>query len=63
MGTLSADATLADLEAKIQADGKAQGSLQFSTTFPRKTFGAADRTKTLRELGLVPNAALEASNA
>ena len=35
--------------------------LQFSTTFPRKFFDASDASKTLRELGLVPSAALEAS--
>lgn len=34
---------------------------QFSTTFPRKFFDASDASKTLRELGLVPSAALEAS--
>ncbi|CBQ69316.1 conserved hypothetical protein [Sporisorium reilianum SRZ2] len=63
MGTLPADATLADVEAKIKAEGKDGGSaqLKFSTTFPRKFFDASDAAKTLRELGLVPNAALEAS--
>lgn len=34
---------------------------QFSSTFPRKQF--ADKSQTLRALGLVPNAALEAANA
>ncbi|TKY85600.1 hypothetical protein EX895_005762 [Sporisorium graminicola] len=63
MGSLPADATLADVEAKIKAEGKDGGSaqLKFSTTFPRKFFDASDASKTLRELGLVPNAALEAS--
>ena len=36
-------------------------SQQFSTTFPRKVFTAAEREQTLRTLGLVPNAALEAA--
>lgn len=62
MGTLTADRTLADVEAKILADGKAQSSLNFSLTFPRKVLAGADKQKSLRELGLVPNAALEASH-
>ncbi|SPO24073.1 related to chicken h-caldesmon, Uso1p and YKL201c [Ustilago trichophora] len=63
MGTLSADATLAEVAEKIKADGKDGGSaqLKFSTTFPRKFFEASDASKTLRELGLVPSAALEAA--
>ncbi|GAC71389.1 RNA polymerase III subunit C11 [Moesziomyces antarcticus T-34] len=63
MGTLSADATLAEVADKIRAEGKDGGSaqLKFSTTFPRKFFDTSDATKTLRELGLVPSAALEAS--
>lgn len=36
---------------------------QFSQTFPRKFFTDEEKQKTLRELGLVPNAALEAANA
>lgn len=63
MGTLSAESTLSDVEAKMQAEGKASSNLNFSTTFPRKVFTAAEKAKTLRELGLVPNAALEASAA
>lgn len=91
MGTLPADATLAEVAQKIKAEGKDGGApqlkvstsaafhgiiadlkltcsrlfgaalIQFSTTFPRKFFDASDANKTLRELGLVPNAALEAS--
>ncbi|SOV07858.1 related to chicken h-caldesmon, Uso1p and YKL201c [Ustilago sp. UG-2017a] len=63
MGTLPADATLGDVQDKIRAEGKDGGSaqLKFSTTFPRKFFDASDASKTLRELGLVPSAALEAS--
>ncbi|PWN50865.1 hypothetical protein IE53DRAFT_75410 [Violaceomyces palustris] len=63
MGTLSADSTLQDVESKVREEGKDGGApaLKFSTTFPRKVFEASDMSKTLRELGLVPNAALEAS--
>ncbi|KAJ9474307.1 C2H2-type domain-containing protein [Pseudozyma hubeiensis] len=62
MGTLPADATLRDVEAQIRAEGKDGGSgqLKFSQAFPRKFFDASDASKTLRELGLLPNAALEA---
>ena len=63
MGTMPAESTLVDVQSKMQAEGKAQGPLSFSTTFPRKTFDEAEKKKTLRELGLVPNAALEASVA
>ncbi|WFD25119.1 hypothetical protein MNAN1_000082 [Malassezia nana] len=61
MGTMSADATLSDVAEAVLRDGKAQGTLTFSTSFPRKTFTADECAKTLKELGLVPNAALEAS--
>lgn len=61
MGTLPAESTLIDVEKQMQSEGKAQGGLNFSTTFPRKVFTNAEKLKTLRELGLVPNAALEAS--
>ncbi|SNX86543.1 related to chicken h-caldesmon, Uso1p and YKL201c [Melanopsichium pennsylvanicum] len=63
MGTLPADAKLSELADKIRAVGKDGGAaqLKFSTTFPRKIFDASDASKTLRELGLVPSAALEAS--
>ena len=73
MGVLQATSTLVDVERAILVDGKGNGAsclvvrcntsdlTQFSTTFPRKTYDEAERTKTLKELGLVPNAALEAS--
>lgn len=65
MGTLPADATLADVENAVLADGKGGDAtaLQFSSTFPRRTFGAGERRETLKTLGLVPNAALDASSA
>jgi hypothetical protein len=47
--------------ARISARRARSHARQFSTTFPRKTFSGSDAGKTLRELGLVPNAALEAS--
>lgn len=60
-GTMPADSTLNDVEKKMQSEGKAQSSLNFSTTFPRKVFTKEEKQKTLRDLGLVPSAALEAS--
>lgn len=71
MGTMSASATLADVEQAVLSDGKGGGATsltvrffsqltQFSTTFPRKTYSAEERSKTLKDLGLIPNAALEA---
>ncbi|CEH16877.1 dna-binding protein [Ceraceosorus bombacis] len=62
-GTLPADKTLGDVAKLIQEAGMADGGLNFSTTFPRKQFGSAELGKSLKELGLVPNAALEASAA
>lgn len=60
-GTLPADTTLVELENRIQTDGQAEHGkpLNFTTTFPRKQL--SEKLSTLRELGLVPNAALEAS--
>lgn len=65
MGVLPATATLADLEATVLDAGHGGGAsaLQFSTTFPRRTFTAEERSALLKDLGLVPNAALEASAA
>lgn len=65
MGVLPATATLADLESAILKAGHGGGAsmLQFSTTFPRRTFTAGERSASLKDLGLVPNAALEASAA
>ncbi|KDN47326.1 hypothetical protein K437DRAFT_255865 [Tilletiaria anomala UBC 951] len=62
-GSLDADSgTLRDVEQKVIADGKSQGpKLELSTTFPRRIFTEEEKGRTLRELGLVPNAALEAS--
>lgn len=62
-GTLSAESTLNDVEKSILADGKAQSPLNFSTTFPRKVLSGEEKAKTLRELGFVPNAALEANHS
>lgn len=59
-GTLPADATLAQVEGQILEAGVSSGPrLSLSTTFPRKTFSEAEKASTLRDLGLVPNAALE----
>lgn len=60
-GVLPADATLVELENRIQTEGKSEEGrpLTFTNTFPRKQL--TDKLSTLRELGLLPNAALEAS--
>ncbi|KAK0564140.1 hypothetical protein OC861_004453 [Tilletia horrida] len=66
LGTLSADAKLRQVLESMEKDGKLAGapagisSVQLSNTFPRKQFTDADLDKTLSELGLVPNAGLEA---
>lgn len=71
MGTMHVTATLRDLEQAVVADGKGNGTptltvrtactyTQFSTTFPRKSYTEAEKNQSLKELGLVPNAALEA---
>ncbi|KAL4401410.1 negative regulator of protein K48-linked deubiquitination [Malassezia pachydermatis] len=62
MGTMHVTATLRDLEQAVVADGKGNGTptLTFSTTFPRKSYTEAEKNQSLKELGLVPNAALEA---
>ncbi|KAI9159448.1 hypothetical protein H9P43_008788 [Blastocladiella emersonii ATCC 22665] len=52
----AADATLADVFTWLAQKGAPAGSLM--TTFPRRTFGANDMKKSLRELDLVPSAAL-----
>ncbi|XWX01605.1 hypothetical protein V2A60_009633 [Cordyceps javanica] len=56
--TLPAETTLFELAQAVQSEtGTAVSS--FSTTFPRQTFqGDIDMSKTLKEAGLVPNAAL-----
>ncbi|KAI7894567.1 ubiquitin-related domain-containing protein [Mucor mucedo] len=55
--TFDATATLSDVHTFLQGQGLSN-AFALSTTFPRKTFGSADQTKTLKELGLVPSAAL-----
>ncbi|OAA56854.1 UBA-like protein [Cordyceps fumosorosea ARSEF 2679] len=58
MKTLPAETTLFELAQAVQSE---TGTVvtSFSTTFPRKTFqGDIDMGKTLKEAGLVPNAAL-----
>ncbi|KAE8210708.1 hypothetical protein CF327_g5451 [Tilletia walkeri] len=67
MGTLPADSKLSEVLAKMEQEGKLAGSpagvgsVRLSNTFPRKQYTDADLGKTLSELGLVPNAGLEAS--
>lgn len=61
--TLAADAPLREV-AEFVASQVLEfdaDSITFSTTFPRKTFTPADYSKTLRELGLTPSAAIIAS--
>ncbi|CAD6921394.1 unnamed protein product, partial [Tilletia laevis] len=67
MGSLPAGAKLREVLGKMEADGKLSGapagvgSVRLSNTFPRKQYTDADLDKTLAELGLVPNAGLEAA--
>lgn len=61
MGTLPAEATLADVELAVNSAQGGSAQLEFSTAFPRRKFTDAERGASLRELGLVPNAALDAS--
>lgn len=55
--TFDANATLADVYSYLQSQGLTN-TFTLSTTFPRKTFGSGDEGKSLKELGLVPSAAL-----
>lgn len=58
MKTLPAETTLFELAQAVQSETGAAVT-SFSTTFPRQTFeGDIDMSKTLKEAGLVPNAAL-----
>lgn len=41
-----------------QEKGYRSGAFTLSTTFPRKTFTSQDYSKSFKELGLVPSAAL-----
>ncbi|WFD42229.1 hypothetical protein MPSI1_000870 [Malassezia psittaci] len=63
MGTLPATATLLDVQNAVLKDGKGGDAvqLQFSTTFPRHIFTTGEQAKSLKELGLVPSAALESA--
>ncbi|GAO49055.1 hypothetical protein SAICODRAFT_80468 [Saitoella complicata NRRL Y-17804] len=57
--TFPADTTLFEVASKIQEKtGVEPNSAVFMTTFPRKTYTGADLGATLKELGLVPSAAL-----
>ncbi|KAI8365145.1 ubiquitin-related domain-containing protein [Blakeslea trispora] len=55
--TFDVSATLQDVYAYLQTQG-CNSPFTLSTTFPRKTFSAQDQPKTLKELDLVPSAAL-----
>ena len=56
--TLPAETTLFELAQMVQAE-TGQAVTSFSTTFPRKVFqGDMDMSKTLKEAGMVPSAAL-----
>ncbi|KAF7726852.1 hypothetical protein EC973_008359 [Apophysomyces ossiformis] len=55
--TFGAEATLTDVQSFLQEKG-CNGTFTLSTTFPRKTFGQEDLSKTLKELNLVPSSAL-----
>lgn len=58
MKTLPAETTLSELAQAVQSETGAEVR-SFETTFPRQTFqGDIDMSKTLKEAGLVPNAAL-----
>ncbi|KAL9539608.1 hypothetical protein PS6_011132 [Mucor atramentarius] len=55
--TFDANATLSSVFDYLQSQGLVN-AFTLSTTFPRKTFNAEDQQKTLKELNLVPSAAL-----
>ncbi|KAI8979783.1 ubiquitin-related domain-containing protein [Mycotypha africana] len=55
--TFDANSTLSDVFTFLQNQG-CNTPFNLSTTFPRKTFSADDRQRTLKELNLVPSAAL-----
>jgi len=58
--TLPSDAPLRELAEFMAAQGPDidVDAVTFTQSFPRKTFGVADFSKTLTDLGLVPSAAL-----
>ncbi|KAG2199963.1 hypothetical protein INT46_000439 [Mucor plumbeus] len=55
--TFDANATLSEIFAYLQSQGLVN-PFTLSTTFPRKTFSSEDQQKSLKELNLVPSAAL-----
>ncbi|KAF8316662.1 hypothetical protein DL93DRAFT_2077943 [Clavulina sp. PMI_390] len=61
--TLPSDQTLGDAAQAAAAQNPSidPNTVSFTMNFPRKTFARADFTKSLRELGLTPSAALQAS--
>ncbi|WFD07590.1 hypothetical protein MVES1_002957 [Malassezia vespertilionis] len=61
-GTFSVDAVLSDVASAVRNGGLSGGAakMEFSTPYPRRVYTEIDLTKTLGELGLVPNAALDA---
>jgi hypothetical protein len=61
--TLPSESTLQEVANFVAAQNPAfnPNALSFTQSFPRKTFTQADFSKTLKELGLTPSAALMAS--
>ncbi|KAJ2353857.1 hypothetical protein IWW50_000098 [Coemansia erecta] len=58
-GVFEAEQTLKDVIKYVRKEMPGLGHhFKLATTFPRKDFGTHDEGKTLKELGLVPNAAL-----
>ncbi|GAA5794983.1 hypothetical protein HPULCUR_000333 [Helicostylum pulchrum] len=55
--TFSATSQLSEVYSFLQTQG-CDNAFNLSTTFPRKTFGSEDQSKSLKELNLVPSAAL-----
>ncbi|KAG2237878.1 hypothetical protein INT48_002182 [Thamnidium elegans] len=55
--TFSATSQLSEVYSFLQTQGCAN-AFNLSTAFPRKTFGSEDQSKSLKELNLVPSAAL-----
>ncbi|KAG1382856.1 hypothetical protein G6F61_001888 [Rhizopus arrhizus] len=57
VNTFQATSTLSEVYSFLQSQG-CTNPFSLSTTFPRKTFGSEDQQKTLKDLNLVPSAAL-----
>jgi thioredoxin 1 len=53
-----ASVTLAEVRAVLKEKHNLKGSLYLRQSFPARTFEDSDNNKTMKELGLVPNAAL-----